>query len=276
MDSLMLRRRAINLNLDSYISFADPVMEQLCVSAWGDGTGLTRRQAQFVTTAQLKSALYGNGSGVSSFNELVFFAGVTGINANTFLNYSSLSSVMFSSAVRTLGVSAFEGCSSLSSINLSNIVSIGGMAFKDCSSLALELNLPKLRSDGLSSYDAFRNSGITKIVSLGNITSMGYYGNFMGCTSLTDVILPATLTSMTRQQFQGCTHLKNVIIYATTPPSITSQNFRDCGTAKIYVPYSEDHSILTAYQTVWGQNTNAAEYDVPRLAELTENGEIPE
>jgi len=32
-----------------YIDFADPVMEQICATTWGDGVGLTRAQAASVT-----------------------------------------------------------------------------------------------------------------------------------------------------------------------------------------------------------------------------------
>jgi hypothetical protein len=269
----MLRRRAINLNLDSYINFADPVVAEMCINAWGDGTGLTRRQAMFVTNAQFEQVFNGTETGITSFDEMRFFSSLTRVPANAFKNCTGLTSVMIPSSVTDIRDNAFSGCSSLASINLVNVKTIRYNAFKECSSLSVELELPNLTS---LPYDSFRDSGITKIKSLGTITSMGNYGNFMGCTSLTNVVLPETLTSMNRQQFHGCTNLETVIIYATTPPSVTSQNFRDCGNAIIYVPYSADHSILTAYQTVWGNNSGANQYDVPRLAELDENGNIPE
>ena len=204
-----------------------------------------------------------------------FFTGITQIPASAFKDCVNLTTVMIPQSVVDIRNEAFSGCLLLSSINLMQVKDLRYSAFKNCSSLSIELELPNIYGTTFN-YDCFRGSGITKIKSLGTITSMGNYTNFFDCTSLTDVVLPATLTNMGRQQFQGCSNLKTVIIYATTPPSVTNQNFRDCGDAKIYVPYSVDHSILTAYQTVWGNNSGANQYDVPRLAELDENGNIPE
>ena len=274
MDSLMLRRRAINLNLDTYITFADPVVAEMCIDAWGDGTGLTRRQAMFVTNAQFGAVFNGTETGITSFDEMRFFSSLTMVPSNAFLNCSDLTTIALPMSARRIRGQAFKGCTSLSSINLAQVTGIEYHAFYGCSSLQIELNLPNL-SETLD-YETFYQSGITKIISLGRITSIGAYSNFIRCASLTNVVLPETLTSMRQQQFQGCTNLKTVIIYATTPPTITNQNFRDCGDAKIYVPYSADHSILTAYQTTWGANANANIYDVPRLSELDENGNIPE
>lgn len=274
MDSLMFRRRVINLNLDSYIDFADPAVAEICISNWGDGTGLTRRAAMFLKNNQLQNVFNSN-TDITSFNELRFFAGITGINNSVFEGCSNLTSVMLPSSIRYLQASSFSGCSSLESINLvSGIDEIRGLAFTNCSSLAIEINLPNLNS--FLAYDAFKNTGITKIKSLGTISTLGYYANFSNCRSLTEVVLPATLTVMNRQHFNGCVNLKTVKILATTPPSVTNSNFYNCGDAKIYVPYSEDHSIINAYREVWGQNAGALENDVPRLMELDINGEIPE
>ncbi len=277
---MMLRRRAVNLNLDTYINFADPIVEAMCVSAWGDGTGLTRRQAIFVTDTQFAAVFNGTETGITSFNEMRFFAGLTKVPGSAFKDCTDLTSVSIPSSATRIYANAFSGCSSLSQINISHVDTIYGIAFKGCSSLAIELDLPNLNpasSLGLSSsYDAFNGSGITKIKSLGNETIIGNYANFANCAALTEVVLPATLTSMGRQQFQGCINLQTVVCLATTPPSISNSNFRNCGDAKIYVPYSADHSILQAYQTAWGAVSDAATYDVPRLTELTPEGEIPE
>lgn len=271
MDSLMLRRRAINLNLDAYINFADTIVAEMCADAWGDGTGLTRRQAMFVTNAQFGAVFDGTETGITSFDEMRFFSSLTQVPANAFKNCADLTSVMLPSSVTDIRNDAFNGCSSLVSLNLSRVQSVRYNAFNGCSSLVMELDLPSLSGNSGLNYNAFSASGITKIKSLGTITSMGNFLNFYNCTSLTDVVLPETLTSMGRQQFQGCTNLETVICNIETPPTVSGQNFRDCGDAKIYVPYSEDHSILAAYQSAWN-----ATYDVPRLAELDENGNIPE
>ena len=276
MDSLMLRRRSINLNLDAYINFADPVVAEMCVDAWGDGTGLTRRQAMFITNAQFGAVFNGTETGITSFDELRLFPGLTAIPVNAFKDCIGLTSVILPSSVRDIGHDAFNGCTSLISINLMQVENVRYNAFANCSSLVIELDLPNISGTSGLAYSTFTSSGITKIISLGTIQSMGAYSNFRNCKSLTHVVLPNTLTSMGRQQFEGCSNLETVVIYATTPPSVANQNFRDAGNAKIYVPYSEDHSVIASYQSVWGANAGADQYDVPRLAELDENGNIPE
>lgn len=274
MDSLMLRRRAINLNLDAYINFADPVVAEMCIDAWGDGTGFTRRQAMFVTNAQFRAVFNGTETGITSFDEMRFFAGITEIPGSAFSGCVGLTSVIIPSKVTIIAASAFNGCSLLERINLLNITGLRNSAFKGCASLSGELELPALNYFTVA--ECFKGAGITKILSLGLISNLGHYDNFRDCSELTDVVLPSTITSMGRQQFWNCTNLKTVKILATAPPSVAGANFYNCGDAKIYVPYSEDHSILAAYQNTWGQNAGALDNDVPRLAELDENGNILE
>ena len=206
MDSLMLRRRAINLNLDAYINFADPVVAEMCIDAWGDGTGLTRRQAMFVTNTQFGQVFNGTETGITSFDEMRFFDGLTQVPQNAFKGCDGLTSVVLPSGVTRINGAAFEGCASLSSINLIQVNRLAYNAFKGCTALAIDLNLPNLSYN--LDYDTFKGSGIRKIVSLGSIASLGNYGNFMDCTSLTYVVLPETLTSMGIRQFQGCVNLK--------------------------------------------------------------------
>ena len=74
-----------------------------------------------------------------------------------------------------------------------------------------------------------------------------------GCTSFSttwdstmcfvrDLYLPSTLTSITYAKVITNLHLK-----AITPPTLSSSSY--IAATKIYVPYSEDHSILAAYQS---------------------------
>lgn len=274
MGSLMLRRRAINLNLDAYINFADPVVAEMCIDAWGDGTGLTKRQAMFVTNAQFRAVFNGTETGITSFDEMRFFAGITEIPGSAFNGCVGLTSVIIPSKVKLILAAAFNGCPLLERINLLGITGLRNVAFKGCTSLSGELELPALNY--FTVYECFKGTGITKIISLGLITNLGYYRNFSDCAALTDVVLPSSLMSMGREHFWNCTNLETVKILATTPPTVAGANFYNCGDAKIYVPYSEDHSILSSYQDVWGQNSGALSNDVPRLAELDENGNIPE
>ena len=69
---------------------------------------------------------------------------------------------------------------------------------------------------------AFMNSGITKVVDLGSVTTIngadGQGGTFSGCTDLTEVVLPSTVTNIGSYAFQGCTSLTTI----NFPSSITT------------------------------------------------------
>lgn len=79
---------------------------------------------------------------------------------------------------------------------------------------------------------------------------------------LSPIILPSTITSIGKW---ALTQTKVVIIYASTPPTIDSATFGASFIQKIYVPYSADHSVLTAYQNA----TNWSNY-ASKMEELPE------
>lgn len=174
---------------DCYIRFADNEVKNVLLSkGLGDGIGITKGQATNIVdlgTSYSTSYFRGNTS-IETFDELGQFG------------------------VRTLYGAAFQDCTNLRSIDLSKITNINAGAFLRCSSLAIELNCPYLQTIGENS---FQESGITKIVDLGQLSSIvghpinGGMGAFRQCTSLTEVTLPTTLTSIGRSAFSGCSAL---------------------------------------------------------------------
>lgn len=144
--------------VEQYIVFADPVVEQICATNWGDGTGIKPSQAASVTNSQFGTTFRGN-TNIASFDELSYFTGLTQIPAN-----------------------AFNGCTALEAITLPNTVTtIGNYAFQNCSSLtgALTISSP-ITTVGRSAYQ-----GCTQITSLyvgSSVTSMGQSA-FMGLDS---------------------------------------------------------------------------------------------
>lgn len=84
---------------------------------------------------------------------------------------------------------------------------------------------------------------------------------FYGCSSLTTVTIPSTITTIGSNAFSACTSLSVVHVLPTVPPSLGSAYvFSNNATNRIiYVPYSDDHSIITAYQsaTNWSNYASA-------------------
>ena len=185
--------------VEEYIVFKDANVGQICATQWGDGVGIKPSQAAavpFSTTAQ-KNAFWNAFTSIkttmTSFDELGYFTSVDRINGQ-----------------------AFKDNTVLTSIDLSNIKQILYEAFRGCTALAIEVDIPNLT---YLDYNAFYGSGVKKVKSFGTITSMSTYGTFQNCTSLTEAVVPATLTSFGRQQFYGCSNLNHVIMLPTTPPT---------------------------------------------------------
>lgn len=155
----------------------------------------------------------------SVLEEVVIQEGVTNIPDNSFREYTVLTKFVFPES----------------------ITSIGGNAFMDCESLSGELYLPNLQS--LGNY-AFRKCAITKITSLGVITTIvegaANTAIFHSCTKLTEVRLPSTLTTLGTYAFGNCTSLSTVICEAVSPPTMNTNPFYGTpiasGTGFIYVP----------------------------------------
>lgn len=167
----------------------------------------------------------------TNISRITNLGSLSSLNSDCFNNCINLTSVVFPETLTTFGKNVFLNCGSLEldvTDKLKNITSIGYGAFAECSSITGELNMPNLQ--GILYAYTFSNTGITKIISLGEITSIKSVGNakspFLG-TPLTDVVLPNTLESVMPNLFANISTLKNVNI----PPKITelpAQMFYNC------------------------------------------------
>ena len=74
---------------------------------------------------------------------------------------------------------------------------------------------------------------------------------FSSCYALKEITLPATVTTIGNSIFTDCFSLERLNILATEPPALGNATITSNAATsfKIYVPYSSDHSILTAYKT---------------------------
>ena len=203
-----------------YIKFKDPEVERICIANYSsDGIGVTKDDAAAVT--MIARLIFTNNETITTFDELRFFVNLTTIDGSS------------------VGNGAFGMCSNLSSIVLPpSITTIGNSSFYGCG-LACEIDLPNLQSIG---YFAFKSTKITKVKSLGSITSLpdgtASWSVFNGCTSLTEVTLPSTLTNIGDKSFRGCSALKTVTCNATNPPTLGTDAFDGVTLEHIFVPSS--------------------------------------
>jgi len=262
---------------EPYIVFADPVAEEFCATAFGDGVGLTKRKARKVTTSQFNTALaaFADRTSITSFDEFRHFVHVT--ETGTWTNCTQLTSIKLPPSCYQVTRQAFSGCTSLAYINLDRITKIRYQAFLNCTSLQIDVDMPRLsdlsQSVGLE-YETFRNSGITKVTNLGTVSDIGQYSFFSSCTNVTEIWLPSTIKSISRLSMYNCTSLTSLVVLATNPPDLAySDRFPTIGGApgrKIYVPYSADHSILDAYKIAENWTIYAND-----IYELNPDGTVP-
>lgn len=192
----LTRRMMAGAGGKKYIEFADTNVESVIVGRFGDGTGLTYAAAAQIT--ELPYRLFRNNTSIVTFDELEYFTGLT-----------------------TIAQDCFSGCTNLTSLKLpENITTIGLSAFSGCTSLSIEVYLPNLTSIARGS---FYNTGITKVRNLGRVTTIpGASGQatrcFGSCASLTEVVLPSTVTTIEQGAFYNCTSLTTINL----PQTITS------------------------------------------------------
>lgn len=217
--------------------FVDPVVEEICVNTWGNGSSVL----SFSNLAKVTDigGVFYDRTDIYNLDDFQYFEGVTG------LTYAS-----------TKG--CFGGCSNLLSIKFpKSLKSVNSYAFNGCNKLT-ELIFP----EGFTTVNGY---------SLGGYSGLRY------------LEFPSTLTTIGRNNLcpAGINLSYNIVIRATTPPSLDetgcfqyySGAFRKNTAAKIYVPYSSDHSVLQAYQndthwaTIIGWGIN--------IYELNSDGTIP-
>ncbi len=158
-------------------------------------------------------------SGCTAITNVTIGDGVTSIGSSVFKNCAALTSVNIPDSVLSIGDAAFSGCADLRSLFIgSGVTSIRSGDFLGCTGLE-KIEVAK----GNTKYHSAGNCIIeteTKTLVIvcknslipddGSVTSIG--DSFHGCTGLTNVIIPGSITSIAEYAFQDCTWLKSVTI----------------------------------------------------------------
>ena len=171
IEAISQSRIPITINYDAdnvYIPFDDDEVKRICATKWGDGAGLTTQNARSITSLGYMS-FQGNAK-ITTFNELVYFEGITEINvgegfgrcgnltsitfppnfekiydgdsdpnsysAGAFI-FTSLNRIVFPQSFKYLGSYTFYMCNSLVYADVSSATYIGNSVFSYCQILEI-------------------------------------------------------------------------------------------------------------------------------------------
>ena len=117
-------------------------------------------------------------------------------------------------------------------------------------------------------------SSLTSLTLPSSVTSIGSSA-FSGCSGLTSLTLPSSVTSIGGSAFSGCSGLSSIYVNWESPLSIDASTFEDANTGKciLYVPKGtyDDYWISN-----WGIFENIVEYDPTGIDHITTSGEAKE
>jgi hypothetical protein len=189
---------------------------------------------------------------------------VTVIASKAFLECESIVNVTIPESILTVGVRAFESCSKLKRVTFlkhTQAVTIHSQAFKNCTAL-VEIVLPEnleITSEAPAQSLFVGCKSLTHIILPNTVTKISTR-MFEKCSSLTSIVIPDTVEEIGPYAFKDCTQLQNIIVLAKTPPKVHLNPFEGIpDTAKIYC-YA---SALNAYKdaTDWEPYINKLKVD---------------
>lgn len=144
-----IRRAIMASKKPDYIQFEDPIVAQICAENWGDGKGITYKQAAEVTS--FGNAFRGN-TDIVKFNELIYFKSVV-------LGHQHLTDMW-----------GFQDCTGLKEIDLFNAKYVYQGSLTNTQ--VEEVYAPNVIGGSLSN-----NTSIKKILCFPSIAGLQYGGN---------------------------------------------------------------------------------------------------
>jgi BspA type Leucine rich repeat region (6 copies)/Concanavalin A-like lectin/glucanases superfamily len=196
---------------------------------------------------------------VSRSGDYVIPDGVTWISTYAFDQCSGLTSVIIPDGVINIEFGAFGGCAGLTNVTVpASVTSIANEPFVNChhlQSIAVDANNPAYCSvDGVlfdknhTTLIQFPGGKAGKYTVLAGVTTI-IRGAFQGCSGLTTIIIPGSVTDLSWTVFLNCNNLGGVYFLGNAP-SLTASTFQSGSGVTIY--YLPGTSGWTAFDAISG------------------------
>lgn len=215
LESLVIHQDAQPTN--DPIVFADPIAKYACVEKFDTNHDGEVSYAEAAAVTSL-SGLFTNWNTVETFDEIMFFTGVTSTDG-VLIGLKYLEHITIPDWITSLGTNCFDCCSSLKEVKLPiGITSIPDYCFRGCSALE-SLTIPTT----VTSFGKYAFSGCSHLVSVivpETMTSIPD-GCFQNCTALTTIAWPQALTTIGNKAFEGC-QFKNADYTLELPTTVTT------------------------------------------------------
>ncbi len=252
-------------------------MEELAYEVVGDyavcrGMGTaTNTDIVIASTYQGKPvARIGDGafSDCTSLTSVSIPDSVITIGKGAFYGCTNLASVSIPDSVTTIGGYAFYGCTNLASVSIpDSVTTIGNSAFSSCTSLTgvYITDIAKWCTVNFGDEGAnplpyagnlyVNNQLVTDLIIPAGVTTIGY-GAFGDCTSLTSITIPGSIITIGESAFHNCTSLASIII----PNGVTTigeRAFAGCANLTVYAEAAEQPS---GWDSEWNSDNRPVEW----------------
>ena len=242
-------------------------------------SGITYGNYAFASCSKLKevvfeassSALVVSGylfSGCSSLTDVTGWENVGSVGANAFYN-TGLKSLSFTKAI-IIGNYAFDTCSALESVAFSDSATIGAHAFENCQvlesvSFSQNSTIGDYAFYGCPTLSLEGKDGVSDLHGVISIGSMAFGID----TTITSLLLPAGLESLSVDAFEGCIYMASVQVESGSEMEVIGNVVYSKNTVFLVAQGAEEIELTkdaSSYQKIGSKSVFSVLQDLKKIS----------